>query len=188
MSAIESDAIGGFNGFLAAQKAMRDGALLTLVLFNHEYEAVHTGLPIHLAEPLTAASYTPCGTTALLDAVGRSIVDAAARHEALKDERPSRVVVAILTDGLENASRDYRRADVSRLIERQQRQEGWHFVYLGANQNAFAEARALSLDASEALVFDATPEGVQEAYQCLHARVASYRLASDPPETDCRLR
>lgn len=173
MSAIESDAVGGFNRFLTSQQALGDDALITLVLFDHEYEVVHRNLPIRLVRPLDAKTYAPRGTTALLDAIGRTIEDVSMRHAA--GEYAGRVVVAILTDGLENASRDYARTRVAELIDRQQREAGWQFVFLAANQDVFAEARSLRLDASSAMAFDASPDGLGEAYDMLHSRIEMFR-------------
>ena len=185
MDAIVSDAIGGFNRFLSTQQSLGGEARFTLVLFNHEYELVHQGVPIGEVRPLDATTYVPSGTTALLDAVGRTIEDAARRHETMRSIQQNdgvpgggspKAIVAILTDGLENASRDYTRARVAELVERQTNQRGWQFVFLAANQDAFAEARSLHIDPAAAIAFDATGAGVQQAYAQLGDVVRKYRV------------
>src|SRR4051812_12263982 len=106
MASLASDAIGGFNSFLSSQKALPERANFTLVLFDHEYLVMHKSVDIQLVPPLDERSYVPRGQTALLDAVGRTIDDLGAHLARLPEShRPDKVIVAIFTDGLENASR-----------------------------------------------------------------------------------
>ena len=177
MHEVRSDAIGGFNAFLAEQKRLPGEARLTLVLFNHEYTPVHQGVPIASVPPLDESTYVPQGTTALLDAVGRTIEDVGKRLAATPEgERPSKVIVGILTDGLENSSTDYTRSRVLDLINRQRSVYKWEFVFLAANQNAIQEGAAIGIAAHDAMTFAATGLGTQKACLHLSAAVASYRM------------
>lgn len=176
MGSIRSDAIGGFNTFLADQKRQPGEAVFTLVLFNHEYLLVHDHTPIAQAAPLDNHTYQPQGTTALLDAVGRTIDDVGKRlHNTPEEERPSKVIVAILTDGLENASKDYSRGRVSEMIKHQQEKYSWEFIFLAANQDAIASAREISIAAKDAIAFMSTPDGVYNANMRMSEEISRRR-------------
>src|SRR6476620_7328202 len=110
MEAIASDVIGGFNQFLAEQQRHPGDCRLTLVQFDDRYEVLYLARPIADAARLTADTFEPRGSTALLDAIGRTIDATGARLAALPEaERPNRVLLAIVTDGQENASVHYTR-------------------------------------------------------------------------------
>ncbi len=176
MQSIRSDAIGGFNAFLEEQKKHPGSARLTLILFDHEYERVHDAVDIKHVAPLSEATYTPRGTTALLDAIGRTIDDVGKRlAETTEEERPGTVIVAILTDGMENASSDYTRARVAEMIKHQQEKYGWEFVFLAANQDAIQEAQKLSISAKDAMNFAPTGGGVKVAYAKMSREVSDRR-------------
>jgi hypothetical protein len=176
MQHIASDAIGGFNSFLKAQKEHPGEARLTLVLFDHEYQVLHTGVDIRLVPPLDTSTYVPRGTTALLDAIGRTIDDVGVRLGGMPEsERPDKVIMAILTDGLENASKDYTYERVSEMIRHQSGKYNWEFVFLAANQDAMASAARISIAAQDAYSFAATGEGVQVAYATLSSEVSRRR-------------
>jgi hypothetical protein len=164
MNAIAGDAIGGFNTFLTQQQALPGEARLTLVLFDHEYLVVQDNAGIHGVAPLDDKSYVPRGMTALLDAVGRTVDTMGQRLAATPEaQRPGQVILAILTDGMENASRDYTYARLSEMIRHQQEKYNWEFIFLAANQDAIAAAGALSIQAKDAIAFDATGQGVRLA-------------------------
>jgi hypothetical protein len=176
MQSIRSDAIGGFNAFLAGQQKHPGEGRLTLALFNHDYECVYEATPLSDVPLLTEDTYVPEGTTALLDAVGRAIVDAGNRLAAMpEDERPGQVIVAILTDGLENASTDYTRERVAELVAHQRTKYAWEFVFLAANQDAFQAAQKLSIDPADAMAFASTKAGVRTAYASLTENVSKRR-------------
>jgi len=180
MGAMRREAIGGFNAFLSAQKAEPGEAVLTLVLFDHEYELVHDAVPIAQVPPLDGETYEPRGTTALLDAVGRTIDDVGRRLAGTPEpQRPDKVIVAILTDGLENASQDYTHRKVAKMIAHQREKYSWEFVFLAANQDAIATAARMSIDAADAIGFAGTAEGVRDAYVCMSSEVSRRRRSSD---------
>lgn len=171
MEAIRSDAIGGFNSFLGGQKEHPGEARFTLVLFDHEYDLVHDRVDIQDAPLLDGETYVPRGTTALLDAVGRTIDDVGKRlSETPEPDRPAKVIVSILTDGLENASRDYDNGRIAEMITHQQQKYGWEFVFLAANQDAIATARSMSIRPEDAISYEASPAGVRAAHAELNAQ------------------
>lgn len=146
MSSMSAESIGGFNAFLEAQKKLPGEAKLTLVLFDHEYSVIYSGKDIREVKPLDDKIYSPRGTTALLDAVGRTVDDVGKRlHDTVEQERPSKVLVTILTDGLENASKDYTKKKLSEMISHQREKYSWEFIFLAANQDAFAEGTNLGI-------------------------------------------
>ena len=176
MDSIRSDAIGGFNAFLEGQKRVPGEARLTLVLFDHEYLVLHDATDIRSAPPLDESTYVPRGTTALLDAIGRTIDAVGERLSTTPPaQRPGKVITAILTDGLENASKRYSHARIAEMIEHQRTKYGWEFLFLAANQDAVLSARALAIPAEDAVPYAADSEGVAMAFYEMDVRLARYR-------------
>jgi len=176
MDRIKEDAIGGFNTFLEGQKGLPGTAGMTLCLFNDGYSIIHNGVNIQEVPKLDEYSYIPGGTTALLDAVGRTI-DAVGERLANtpEEERPDKVLVCIITDGLENASREYKKDQIKERIKHQSEKYNWEFIYLGANQDAFAEAGDIGISRGSTMAFCSTKMGVTKVYDDLHQRTTDYR-------------
>lgn len=144
MSTCKDEAQNGINHFIEEQKKVEGDALLTLVQFDTEYEFVHKGAPI---TNVGEYELVPRGMTALLDAVGRGINETGERLLLMgESERPGLVVFVITTDGMENSSHEFTRAQVKEMIERQQNEYNWQFIFLGANQDAFAEAASIGVN------------------------------------------
>lgn len=176
MESLRADAIEGVNAFIAQQQKLPGEARLTVVLFDHEYILFLDGIPLNEAPLFDSATYVPRGTTALLDAVGRTIDDVGKRLSQTPEERrPGKVIVAILTDGLENASTDYTYERVAQMIQHQREKYNWEFIFLAANQDAIASAARISIEAQATVSFTASPAGVREAYTELGERVAEAR-------------
>lgn len=176
MGSIKSDAIGGFNSFIEEQKKVSGEANVTLTLFNHNYVISYSGKPLSEVEHLNENTYVPSGTTALLDAVGRTIDDTGHRlSNTHEEERPAKVIVTILTDGLENASKDYTRRQVFDKIKHQREVYKWEFVFLAANQDAFAEASKIGIEPNMTVNFKATGEGTRRAYEVQSEIVKKHR-------------
>jgi hypothetical protein len=179
MEAIKSDAIGGFNTFLDAQKKLPGEAKMTVVLFNHGYKFIQKGTDIQDVPPFDQKTYVPEGTTALLDAVGRTIDDTGKRlADTPEGERPEKVIFAILTDGLENASKDYTREKIHEMIKHQRENYAWEFIFLAANQDAFAEAEKICIDRSMAYNFEADGDGVRKAMDVMCCEVSAFRVSA----------
>lgn len=176
MDSVRADTIGGFNSFLADQKKLKDEAYITLVQFDDRYEKPYEGKPLAEAPPLDDQAFQPRGSTALLDAIGRTINEQGGRFSRAPDDRkPSKVIVAIMTDGFENASHKFDRAQVFGLISQQRDQWGWVFYFLGANQDAIAEAGRIGLAAGQALNYASTPRGTAAVMASLSKGVAHSR-------------
>jgi hypothetical protein len=162
MESCRDDTIGGFNSFLDDQKAL--GGNLSLIQFDHEYNKTYDRLAIADVVPLTRETYKPRGSTALLDAIGKTIKDWTATTF------PS---VVILTDGLENSSHSYTKSHIKDLIE-QKTKEGWTFAYLGANQDAFAEAGSIGIAAQCTMNYDGkqTPVAFRRLSQAVSSQAS----------------
>jgi len=176
MSGKESDVIGGFNRFIKEQKKLPGKASLTLVQFDHEYGPTSNYNNIHSVGELSKETYQPRGTTALLDAVGRTIDRQGKILSDMKEkDRPNKVIVLIMTDGLENASTDYTKSRIKDMITHQQDKYDWKFVFLGANQDAFAEAGSMGISLSMTTNYTNTSLGIKRMYDGMNDLVSSYR-------------
>lgn len=176
MATIATDAIGGFNSFVVAQRQEPGEARLTLVLFDYEYEVVHDGLLLKDVPALNPMTYVPRGMTAMNDAIGRGMITLGARLNATPEaERPGKVICCILTDGMENASREFTREQIASMIKTQQDVYSWQFLFLAANIDTEATAQSLNIDAVYAVSFVATDVGTQEAYRALSKTVSTLR-------------
>jgi uncharacterized protein YegL len=176
MKLIKNDAIGGFNTFLEEQKKLPGEGTLTLIQFNTDYEVIHENKPLSDVSPINDKDYIPRGSTALLDAIGKA-VDSTGRRLANTPEenRPEKVIVAILTDGKENASTSYDLSKIKDMIRHQKEKYSWEFIFLGANQDAFAEAAKIGIDSKDTLNFAATDDGIRSAYSDMSNSISTYR-------------
>jgi hypothetical protein len=167
MGIIKDDAIGGFNQFLKEQQKLPGKAHMTLVQFDDQYETVHDHVPLKSVPKLDDVTYQPRATTALLDAIGKTIVKA----DNLKAKQVSFV---ILTDGMENASREYNRSQIFGLITERQK-KGWQFVFLAANQDAIQAGGSIGIQQGQSMTFAHTGKGVKAAYSASASLVGNYR-------------
>lgn len=143
MSSCQQEAENGINHFIETQKKEKGECLFSLVQFDTEYEFVHKGV---LIDTVSKFTLIPRGLTALLDAVGRAINETGERLSTLpENDRPGLVVFVIVTDGAENRSREFNRDQIKKMIEHQQNEYNWQFTFLGANQDAFAEAGSIGI-------------------------------------------
>jgi hypothetical protein len=184
MQPIRKETIQGFNIFLEDQKKAPGKCAFTLLQFNTEFILCCSGKDIQSVEPLTEQTYAPAGSTALLDAIATTISTTGQRLESMnEEERPARVIFAILTDGEENSSRTFRgltgRAKVFEMIKHQTERYNWQFVFLGANQDAIQAGEGIGVAASNAISTSNTSGGVAAAYESLSDNTRRYR-ASDP--------
>lgn len=171
MRQIQEDAEGGVNAFIEEQAEQEGEARLTIVEFDQDYDFVCKGVPIGQAPEYRLI---PRGTTALLDAVGRAINETGARLAAMPEaERPGLVVFVVMTDGQENASREFSKAQVREMIEHQQSVYNWHFTFLGADAGAFAEAGGMGIDQQGVARYD--KRRITQAYTGTSAKVARMR-------------
>jgi hypothetical protein len=160
MGSIREATITGFNEFIESLRAAPGNLMLKLVQFDDEYETVFD-LPLHQVSRLTSDTFVPRGTTALLDAQGRTIVTLGQELNDLPEsERPAKVIVMTMTDGMENASHIYTDAQVAAMVEHQRQVYQWQFLYLGANQDAIHVAAGMGIPQGGAITYFANRHAV----------------------------
>ena len=183
MSGLEADTIGGFNAMIEKQKKADGKALISTVLFDHVSTVLHDRVPLERVEPMTDRDYTVRGSTALLDAIGGAIRHIANIHKyAREEDRPMHTLFVITTDGMENASRNYDIETVRRMIHRQ-KEQGWEFLFLGANIDAVKTAGSFGIGADRAVNYHADQAGTQLNYEVLSDAICTVR-ASAPLSAD----
>lgn len=176
MQAMVEPAISGFNRLLREQQQVPGQARFTLVLFDDQYELPIHSLPISEVVELDTSTFVPRGSTALLDAIGRTIDDLGATlAKTPAADRPDQVIVAILTDGEENASTRYTWAHVAERIRHQTDKYQWQFLFLGANQDAIATAGRMSIQEGNTATFAMTGESYKSSKAALSRKMSAVR-------------
>lgn len=182
MHGLEQDTIGGFNSMLQKQKELDGECRITTVLFDNRYELLHDRIDIRAVSPMTEKEYQVGGTTALLDAIGRTVQKlVSVQKNTAKEYRADRVLFVIITDGQENASREYSSDKVKGLIQLEKEKYGWEFVFLGANIDAVETAGQLGISRDRAV--DYVPDGAGTAlnFQMMSETVAAFRETGAVP-------
>lgn len=176
MAGLESDTIGGFNSMIEKQKDGEGKVLVTTVLFDDHYELLHDRTNIKDISPLTKENYFVRGSTALLDAIGRSIDSVGNAQKYRADEAKSdNVLFVITTDGMENASREYSHRNIKYMIERQKEKYNWEFLFLGANIDAVATAAKFGINRDRAVNYHADSRGTKLNYAEVGETIRNYR-------------
>lgn len=171
MQSIRDDMVGGFDSFIKEQQKVPGECNVTLAQFDDNYELVYSGISLMNVPSL---DLVPRGGTALMDAVGRTINEVGARLKATpEDQRPERVLFVILTDGHENASKEFTKTRIFDMVTHQRTKYKWEFVYIGANQDSFTEAQGLGIATSEN--FKANAGGVRGMSVNMSVGTRSYR-------------
>lgn len=179
MHKLTADTIGGFNAFLAEQKAFPGEAIFTLAKFNSAVSYVCEGVDINNVEPLTDKTYTPNGGTSLLDAVGDVINKTGQRLAAMEESaRPDKVVVLIITDGEENSSYRFNNEAIKAMVEHQRDKYSWNFVFMGANIDAFRAGTSLGVSSQNSVQYTASGTGTHKLYGAVSASTSRYRGGS----------
>jgi hypothetical protein len=174
MASVREATITGFNTFIRSQRELPGDATLKLVQFDDQYDVVFD-LPLAQVPELTQDLFVPRGMTALFDAQGRTIVALGEELAALPEsERPSKVIVMTLTDGLENASKQYGVAQIAALVKHQTDVYKWDFVFLGANQDAIQTGAMMAIPPAASLTYRASKAGTSNVF----AAAANYVRAS----------
>ena len=179
MGPVAKDMRGGLDEFFKSQAKEPGRCLVDYVQFDNEREVVFTDKPVALAK----AQLDPRSMTALLDALGTSVVELGTKLAAKpEDDRPGKVIVVVVTDGYENASRDWTRDKVKALVEQQQDEWNWTFVFLGANMDAISEGGALGVSAGSSMTYDTAH--ASQTFGSLSTYVSRARASGDASFTD----
>lgn len=174
MESVAEDTKGGVKQFITAQKQNQGQASFTLVQFDHEYQVLNNFSDLNkVDENAFVKQYAPRGSTALLDAIGRTVIEMSQKIETMdSSKKPDRVIVAIVTDGQENASREFTIAKVKKLIEEKQA-KGWEFVFLSADLNATTDAQNYGFDPSKVAYYESS--NTCSAFKSIGKLVSSVR-------------
>lgn len=176
MSGLESDTIGGYNSLLEKQRKEVGDATVTTVLFDDQYEMIHDHAAIGKVKDITNKEYFARGMTGLLDAIGKTINYVGNRHKnALDNEVPGKTMVVIITDGYENASREFTLPQVKQMIERQKERFDWEFLFLGANIDAVSTAAGFGISVDRAVTYKADSVGTRMNFDAVSEVVGCVR-------------
>lgn len=177
MSGLETDTIGGYNSMLKKQQDEPGEAIVTTVLFDDKYEILHDRTNIKGIKPITDKEYFVEGSTALLDAIGKTInkIVNATKHTS-KEHQADQVMFVITTDGMENASKEYNYKKIKEMINHQKTKYKWEFIFLGANIDAVAAARDIGIDEDRAANYHADGEGTILNYNVVSEAISFMRV------------
>lgn len=172
MSSIKSDAEGSINSLLEEYKKIPQDVRVTLVDFDVEIRFLSFVEP---AEMVKKYVLSPRGMTALYDAIGTTI-NTIGKEYAGTDEssRPGKVVVVIATDGEENSSREFAQEQIKTMVEHQNLKYNWQFMYIGANQDAYAAAAKMGVQKDMASCYYANTQGVRSIYSGIAQKIVRY--------------
>lgn len=160
MTGFSEDTIGGFNSFIEKEKEKDINTYVTTILFDNDYEILYERKEINKVEKLTEREYWPRGTTALLDAIGKTIT-------SFERKIDGKALVVIMTDGYENASVEFSKKQIKEMIDN----HDWEFIYLGAEIDSYSEASQFGFSKSRIANYDRSAKAVDEVFTSVgHAR------------------
>lgn len=177
MAGLESDTIGGFNAMLKKQQEEPGEAVVTTVLFDDNYELLHDRINIKGVKPITDKEYFVGGSTALLDAIGKTIhkIGSVQKHTS-EEQKADKVLFVITTDGMENASHEYSSEKIKQMVERQKEKYGWEFIFLGANIDAVETAEHFGIRRDRAVTYNADRAGTMLNFSVISDTVSEFRV------------
>lgn len=182
MQPLQSDTIGSFNQFLQEQKELPDQAVFSLTVFNTKPTVVHDFVELASVPNLNPKIYAPSGGTALLDAMGTAIDKLGQRLAAMpEEERPSKQIILVITDGQENASSEYSLEQIKTMVKHQQEVYSWVFVFMGANIDAFSTGTGLGVAGNNTMNYTPTAAGTRNLYNTISDSMRSYRSSEVSP-------
>jgi Mg-chelatase subunit ChlD len=174
MSSMGDEPMQAVNSFveeqLEASFELKDKATFTLYTFNTQPELVYDDQPLANVKPYTY--YKPSGMTCLYDTIGYAI------NRKLSKEVTNNVICVILTDGADNSSRTYNSESIKKLMNKVERKNNWNFMFLAANQDAFAAGGAIGVQQTQCASYEATPNGMREGMRCASDSVRAYRTGT----------
>jgi len=155
MHGSEEDTIGGYNKYLSDNR--KSNVKVTTVLFDDNYQLLHYRKDINDIKDLTKADYQVGGCTALYDAIGITI-------NKLDKDTKNKVLFIITTDGLENASKEYNKGSINKLIKKH---NNWEFIYLGANIDSYSEGASIGISEDNIANYEKSSKGISKMFKSL---------------------
>lgn len=176
MSGLEKDTIGGFNSMLEKQKAPQDECRITTVLFDNNYFLLHDRIDIHAVSAITEKEYYVGGSTALLDAIGKTIDKIVnVQCNTAEDFRAEKILFVIITDGEENSSCKYSCEEIKKMIELRKEKNNWEFIFLGANIDAIKTAGRFGIGSNRSANYLSDKTGTKLCYEAVSKSVSAIR-------------
>jgi hypothetical protein len=180
MMNLVAETIKGFNSFIDGQKAVEGECNVTTVLFSGReetaYEVLYTALPLASVPEMSTAQYRCGGWTAMFDAIGTSVEAAGQRFASMSEaDRPTKVIVLIITDGEENSSRKFNQEQIKATIKHQEDKYAWEFMFLGANIDTVKVGSNLGMKMSNVSNYSADAIGTSIAYDAFSTKSAGLR-------------
>ena len=175
------DVVGGFNSFIDEQKKDPENSFFTLVTFSDTYDISLDTVPISEVSTMKQSDYRPGGNTALNDAIGHILQKKIASYSTM-DDSPKRVVVAIMTDGHENASKEFNASKIKEMVNDLTAKE-WTFMFLAANIDAFATGSSYGFQTTNTVSFAASSKDVNTNFRSISRSYAKSRSLSDTEYT-----
>ena len=157
MSESEKDTIGGYNSFLAKMRKNNTNSLVTTVLFDNNYEKLYDRVNISNVKKLTEKEYYVGGCTALYDAIGKTITELDRKH-------PEKVLFVITTDGMENASKEYNKNNIKKLIESH---KNYEFIFLGAGIDSYSEGASIGIKEDNISNYTKSKRGISNMFNAV---------------------
>ena len=152
MHGIELDTIGGYNSYIKSR--INDNAYVTTILFDDKYEIINKNTPIKNIKTLTNKEYYTRGSTALLDAIGKSI-------SYMDELNKKKVIFIITTDGYENSSTKYTKEEIKKQISIH---DNWEFIYIGANIDSYQEASSIGIKTTNTANYEKSKQGISNLF------------------------
>lgn len=186
MSSVKEATIEGFNQFISDQKKVPEPAMVSLYQFDDIYEKVYENVPLNNVDYLTDAIYQPRNTTALFDAIGKTINVHITHYNSIpKDKRPRKTLFCIITDGEENASREFKSVkQIKDLMDNVREQYKWQFAFIGAGIDAYTESAQFGIGRGQTIRSDHSHAGLTGAFVSLSSATAHYRSTTKSNDDD----
>lgn len=155
MHGTEKDTIGGYNSYINSFK--NKNAKITTILFDDDYEIITKRQDVNEIKELTNKEYYVRGSTALLDAIGKSI-------KFMEKEKAEKVMFIITTDGYENASREFNKSQIKEMIEGHKE---WEFMYIGADIDSYGEGQCIGIKQSNIANYKKDSGGISRMFKAM---------------------
>jgi hypothetical protein len=170
MESLKTEAVTGFNSLCDEQRKIEPPASFSFATFSNDVSFLYDGTPLTVVPPLTPTLYEPYGGTALNDGIGQMI-----QRIGKRAKRSARVLIAILTDGGENSSRNFSQADILSMITYRRTTYDWQFVFIGP-EDALSYALSIGIPKSNVVSFDTDPAGMKLIMDRLSKSMRAYQL------------
>lgn len=171
MSSLIDETITGYNAFIKEQREAGP-AKVTLVIFDDQYDVLYSRVDINEVPKLTRADFYARGWTALRDAMGKTINTVHGQQK--NGSKADNTLVFVVTDGYENASKEFSHGDIRRMVNRRAK-KGWEFFFIGADIDAFDQGGAVGITTKNIAKSTSTPAGVAQAYATVSNTANLYR-------------